>query len=353
MEILLIIIVVLLVLMSGVLGYVVIKNQTPKGPSEEQLTALLQNAQQQSLNTLLQQLNRQQQSTEHQSGQINNRLAETSKAVYTMHAKLAQLEEGNKRILDMSKGITELQNILQAPKLRGNKGEMWLEELLSQMLGKTNFQMQYAFKNGDICDAVIFLRDGLLLPIDSKFSLENFRKMLATEEGPEQKSYEKLFVSDIKKRIDEIAKKYILPGEQTLSFAFMYVPAENVYYQAFVEDKGGFDLQKYAFERHVIPVSPNSIYPYLEIVLFGLRGLQIEQSARDIQQSLIGLSSDLSKFEDDFRKVGNNLRLAQQNFDSSDKRLSTVQNKLETASHKELAATTTLPNEIANVHLDN
>ena len=239
-------------------------------------------------------------------------------------------------MLEMGKGITELQNILQAPKLRGNRGEIWLEELLTQMLGRPHFQMQYAFKSGEICDAVIKLRDGLLLPIDSKFSLENFKKMLNAEDPTEKKMQEKLFISDVKRRIDEIAKKYIQPAENTLNFAFMYIPAENVYYQAFIEDRAGNELQNYAFKNHVIPVSPNSLYPYLEIVLFGLRGLQIEQGAREIQQGLAGLNGDLTRFEEDYRKLGNNIRLAQQNFDSADKRLNTVQNKLETLNQREL-----------------
>lgn len=351
MEIFLIIIVFLLAALTAGLVMVVVKNKP--GMASDQLAGLLQSTQQQTLQTLLQQLNRQQESTEHQSGQLNNRLAETSKVMYGLQAKLAQLEEGNKRILDMSKGITELQNILQAPKLRGNQGEMWLEELLAQMLGKTHFKMQYMFKSGEACDAAILLRDGIILPIDSKFSLENFKKMINTENDIEKKQYEKQFTSDVKRRIDEIAKKYILPAENTLNFAFMYIPAENVYYQAFVEDRGGYELQKYAFERHVIPVSPNSLYPYLEIVLFGLRGLQIEQGARDIQQGLVGMAGELRKFEEDYRKVGNNLRLAQQNFELSDKRFNNVQNKLEGLSSKELAAAPTpLPTESPNVHVE-
>jgi len=345
MEIAIIFLLLVIIALGIGLAFFLMRSQSqkPQGIQEEQLANLLNTTQQQTLQTLLQQLNRQQQSSEHQSGQVQNRLAETSKVVYTLQAKLAQLEEGNKRILDMSKGITELQNILQAPKLRGNRGEMWLEELLAQMLGRAHFKMQYAFKNGDICDAVIFLRDGLILPIDSKFSLENFKKMISIEDPVEQKTHEKLFISDIKKRIDEIAKKYIVPAENTLNFAFMYIPAENVYYQAFVEDKAGFELQRYAFERHVIPVSPNSIYPYLEIVLFGLRGLQIEQSARDIQQGLAGLSVDLQKFEKEYRLVGNNIRLAQQNFDASDKRFTTLEGKLLGMSQKEIPSSETTP----------
>ena len=354
MQILIVILLLIIVCLGAGLLALFLRNQQPKGLQEDQLAAILNTTQQQTVQTLLQQLNQQQQSSENQSTQLHNRLSDTTRAVYTMQTKLAQLEEGNKRILDMSKGITDLQNILQAPKLRGNRGEIWLEELLAQMLGKGRYKMQYAFKNGDICDAVVFLRDGLILPIDSKFSLENFKKMLATEDPAEQKLNERLFVSDIKKRIDEVGKKYIQTAEGTLGFAFMYIPAENVYYQAFVEDRGGFDLQRYAFERHVIPVSPSSLYPYLEIVMFGLRGLQIEQSARDIQQNLIGLSTDLTKFEEDYRKVGNNLRLAQQNFEQSDKRLGTVQNKLQGISQKELGEAPT-PEIIVSLddHLEN
>lgn len=321
-----------------VLVYLLKKNQQPIAPDQDMLQFLQNNLQQlnqQSLQTMLQQLNFQQETADRRSGQMQSSFQQ-------LHVKLTQLEEGNKRVLEMSKGITDLQNILQAPKLRGTRGEMWLEELLAQMLGRAHFQMQYRFKSGDICDAVIKLRDGMLLSIDSKFSLENFKKMLAAEDPSEQKSLEKLFISDIKQRIDEIAKKYIQPAEGTLGFAFMYIPAENVYYQAFIEDRAGAELQRYAFERHVIPVSPNSLYPYLEIVLFGLRGLQIEQSARDIQQGLIGLSTDLQRFEEDYRKVGTNIRLAQQNFELADKRLGGVHNKLGSLSSKELVGEQTL-----------
>jgi DNA recombination protein RmuC len=341
MDLLSLILIIALTLTVGVLIFVTLKKQ-PVATVQPDILPALQQIQQQTVQTLLQQLNAQQQSQDNNSGQLQNRMAETSKAVYTLQAKLAQLEEGNKRILDMSKGITELQDILQAPKLRGNQGEVWLENLLAQMLPRQHFQMQYRFKSGEICDAIIKMPDGHLVPLDSKFSLENFRKMLAADQPDEQKIHEKTFISDVKKRIDEISKKYILPDEGTLNFAFMYVPAENVYYQAFVEDKGGYNLQRYAFDKHVIPVSPNSLYPYLEIVLFGLKGLQIEQGARDIQQGLAGVASDLKRFEEAYQKVGNNLRFAQQNFDLSDKKLFSVQSKLTTLTAAELPAGETI-----------
>ncbi len=322
---------------AAALVFVVLKQKPKVSPEQQQmeLQAIIQQSTQQQLQTILLQLNQHQSVQQNSATQLHNRVAETGKVVYELQSKLTALEEGNKRILDMSKGITDLQNILQAPKLRGERGEMWLEELLAQMIPRNRFKMQHHFKSGEICDAVIMLRDDLILPIDSKFSLENFKKMIACEDKTEQKVYEKNFNTDIKKRIDEIAKKYILPAEGTLSFAFMYIPAENVYYQAFVEDTANNNLQRYAFDKHVIPVSPNSIYPYLEIMMFGLRGLEIEKGAHQVQQSLSGIQKELGKFEEDYRKVGVHLKNAQGSFDTSDKRLSNIQNKLETIGAKD------------------
>ena len=322
--------VALIIVLAAAIIVIVLKRPTEITAEQRQaeLQNLIQQSTQQQLQTILQQLNQHQSIQQNSASQLQSRVAETSRVVYELQSKLSTLAEGNKRILDMSKGITDLQNILQAPKLRGERGEMWLEELLAQMIPRANFKIQHHFKTGEICDAVILLRDNLLLPIDSKFSLENFKKMIASEDPTEEKAHEKVFCADIKKRIDEIAKKYILPAEGTLDFAFMYIPAENVYYQAFVEDRGGSQLQRYAYERHVIPVSPNSLYPYLEIVMFGLKGLEIEKGAKEIQQSLRGLHKELGKFEEEYRKVGTHLRNAQNSYEQSDKRLATFQGKL-------------------------
>ncbi|HSI20254.1 MAG TPA: DNA recombination protein RmuC [Verrucomicrobiae bacterium] len=342
MEIVLIAVSVVLLAISAMM----VAQARKKGPDvtamNQELMQTVQLAQQQNLQIILEQLNQHRQSSENLSGQLHNRVAETGRVVYELQTRLAQLQENNKRILDMSQGIADLQNILQAPKLRGERGEIWLEELLTQMIPKQHISIQHRFKSGEVVDAAIKLRDNLLLPIDSKFSLENFKKMM-DRENPDAKQHEKLFVSDVKKRIDEISRKYILPTEGTLQYAFMYVPAENVYYQAFIEDKGGFNLTRYAFEHHVIPVSPNSLYPYLEIVMFGLRGLEIEQSAQEIQRGLVELHGDLSRFDEDYRKVGVHLKNAAGSFESSDKRLSKVQLKLGNLSKKEIAAGDPLP----------
>jgi DNA recombination protein RmuC len=300
---------------------------------------------QQQLQIILEQFNQQRQTVEASTGQLNARMTETGRVVYDLQSKLSQVNESTRHVLDMHKGITELQNILQAPKLRGERGEVWLEELLLQVIPRQHVVTQHRFSTGDVVDAVIKLRDNLLLPIDSKFTLENFKK-LSNAEGAEAKQYEKLFIADVKKRIDEIAKKYILPSEGTLDFACMYVPAENVYYQAFIEDIGGANLTRYAFERHVIPVSPNSLYPYLEIVLFGLRGVEIERNAHAIQQGLSELQGDLRRFDEEYRKLGGHLRNAQGSFEASDKRLGRVQLKVGTMSKQDLnlvEPTITLP----------
>lgn len=325
MESLLIIIIALLTATVAVLIWLITR-QHHQGSSSDLLRHISEQQGQQLQQTthlLLQQLNRHQESQERNTTMVHTRLDHATKVVADVQGKLMQLEEANKRIFDLGKDISSLQRILQAPKLRGGMGEIWLADLISQIIPAEHYKMQYRFKSGEICDAVISLRDGLLLPIDSKFSLENFVRMNEAEEG-ERDGYRKLFAADIKKRIDEIAKKYILPGESTLDFAFMYVPAENVYYQAFIQDND-LNLQNYAFAKKVIPVSPSSFYAYLQVILFGLRGLAIEQSAKDIQKNLAGLQGEFGKFRESYEKVGVHLRHAQQSFEQTDKRLGKVE----------------------------
>jgi len=246
--------------------------------------------------------------------------------VADVQGKLMQLEEANKRIFDLGKGINDLQNILKSPKLRGGMGEIWLSEMLSQIIPAGHFTMQYRFKSGEICDAIITLRDGLLLPIDSKFSLENFVKMTDADEA-EKPAFKRLFNQDMRKRIDEISKKYILPDEGTMEFAFMYVPAENVYYQAFIQDEDKLNMLDYAMKQRVIPVSPSSFYAYLQVIALGLRGMEIEKSAKEIQKNLGGIKGELAKFRQAYDTLGGHLRHAQQSFEGSEKRLGKVENK--------------------------
>jgi len=279
-------------------------------------------------NLVLQQLNQHQQSQERTSSVMHTRLDHATRVVSEVQSKLSQLEEANKQIFTLGKDISSLQKILQAPKLRGNMGEVWLKELIGQILPHNNYQMQYTFKTGEICDAVIFLRDGMLLSVDSKFSLENFVKMMDADDE-QRLPFKKAFASDTKKRIDEISKKYILPHEGTLGFAFMYVPAENVYYQAFIQEDTELSLLNYAFSKQVIPVSPSSFYAYLQVILLGLKGMEIEKSAKEIQKNLSGLKGEFDRFQETYEKVGSHLRHAQASYDQTEKRLGNIEHKFE------------------------
>jgi DNA recombination protein RmuC len=308
----------------GAVVALILRRPHPK--PEVDLVQMLQAAQQQNLQIILEQLNRNQQSHDRNSTMVHTRIDQATKVVGEVQNKLSQLEEANKRIFELGKDISGLQDILRAPKLRGTMGEIWLAELIGQMIPKENYRLQHRFSSGEICDAVILLRDGLMLSIDAKFSLENFSKLIKAPET-EWDVYKKQFASDVKKRVDEIAKKYILPHEGTLEFAFMYVPAENVYYHAFIQEEDNLHLLQYAFERKVIPVSPSSFYAYLQLIFFGLRGLEIEKSAKEIHQQLVGLKGEFGKFRDVYARMGNHLKNVQNSYEESDKKLGTIETK--------------------------
>jgi len=260
---------------------------------------------------------------------VGERLDNAAKAVNTVTGKLSQIEEGNKRIYDVGKDIASLQEILKAPKLRGGLGEYFLQDLLAQIFPANRFTMQYGFKSGEKVDAVIHVRDNHIIPVDAKFPLENFKKMIEENHEKEKAQFKKVFVSDVKKRIDEIATKYILPDEGTLDFALMYVPAENVYYETIVKDQqDGKNLSSYAFSKHVIPVSPNTFYIYLQTILMGLRGFQVEKEAKQILASLSGLRGDFEKFGADFSLIGKHMTHAKLSYENSEKRLSKFSDKL-------------------------
>lgn len=263
----------------------------------------------------------------HQS--IGERLDNAAKVINSVTNKLASLEESNKKIYDVGKDIVSLQEILRAPKLRGNLGEFFLGDLLAQIFPQENFSLQYKFKTGSIVDAVIHLRDGFMVPVDAKFPLENFKKLLVSEEENAIKKSKKLFISDVQKHIDTIATRYILTDEGTLDFALMYVPAENVYYEMIIKEQDEKSISQYALSKRVIPVSPNSFYIYLQAILMGLRGFQIEKSAKEILSTLGRLKSDFQSFNQDFALVGTHLQRAQNSYLSSEKRLGRFQEKLE------------------------
>jgi DNA recombination protein RmuC len=253
-----------------------------------------------------------------------------SERVQEVQARLAQLDEANKRILEVGRSIASLQEILRAPKIRGGLGEFLLGDLLTQIMPAEYFTLQHTFKSGERVDAVIRLSQGLV-PVDAKFPLENFQKSLMAQEEGAKKSFLKLFVSDVKKHVEAIAGKYILPNEGTCDFALMYIPAENVYYEAFIKDEvlgEGKSLREYTFEKHVIPVSPNSFYAYLHTILLGLKGLKVEESAREIINHLASLGGQLGRFQEEFRKLGRHLEQSKGSFDSAERQLEKFSDKL-------------------------
>ncbi len=250
--------------------------------------------------------------------------------VQEVQSRLAQLDEANKRILEVGRSIASLQEILRAPKIRGGLGEFLLGDLLAQIMPAEYFTLQHSFKSGERVDAVIRLSQGLV-PVDAKFPLENFQKGLLAEDDGAKKSFLKLFAADVKKHVEAIASKYILPHEGTCDFALMYIPAENVYYEAFIKDEAlgeGKSLREYAFVKHVVPVSPNSFYAYLHTILLGLRGMKVEESARQILRDLGGLRGQLDKFQEEFRKLGKHLEQSKGSYDSSQRQLEKFSDKL-------------------------
>ncbi len=221
--------------------------------------------------------------------------------------KLTKLDETNKQVVNFSAQLQSLQDILKNPKQRGVLGEYFLEETLKNVLPPNSYKMQYAFKNGDVVDAVIFVKEKIV-PIDSKFSLENYEKILNTNNNEEKERLEKIFKQDLKNRIDETSK-YIKPEEKTMEFAFMFIPSEAIFYDLLVNKIGANvnarDLIEYAFqEKKVIIVSPTSFLAYLQTVLQGLRAMKIEESAKEIMIGVQKLEKHILSYEDFMKKLG-------------------------------------------------
>ena len=263
---------------------------------------------------------------------LGERLDNAARVVGNVQQSLGGLEEANRKIYEVGKDIASLQEILRAPKLRGGLGEFFLEDLLAQILPPQHFATQHAFRSGDKVDAVIKL-GASLVPVDAKFPLENFKRILDAGSDADKLRAKKQFSVDVKKHIDAIAGKYILPDEGTYDFALMYIPAENVYYETIIKDETPDEkgLTHYAMSKHVIPVSPNSLYAYLQAILLGLRGMKIEDRAKEIIQYLGRLQIDFAKFREEFTLVGKHLGHIQSGYQNADRRLEQFSQKLQAA----------------------
>lgn len=317
LQILLIILVIFLIALSILIFILYKKIQTSQKPKEgdQNIFIMLQN-QIEGLSKMVDQKITETHKTMNDTQQninrtIQSQFGQSAKIITEVTEKLTKLDETNKQVVGFATQLQNLENILQSPKQRGILGEYYLENVLKNVLPPSTYQMQYKFSDGDIVDAVVFVKDKII-PVDSKFSLENYNRIVQ-ENDPERKAeLEVIFKTDLKKRIDETSK-YIKPKENTMDFAFMFIPAEGIYYDLLVNKVGALKINtqaliEYAFkEKHVIIVSPTSFLAYLQTVLQGLRALQIEESAKEIRGRVEELGRHILAYDEYFKKLGGNL----------------------------------------------
>lgn len=259
-------------------------------------------------------------------GSLQRQSSESNKIITEITRNLTELKESNRRVVDVADELKTLQNVLQNPKQRGGLGEYYLETVLANVLPPGIYQTQYKFKDGEIVDAIIKLDKNRILPIDSKFSLENYNRLVESTDKIEREALAKAFKSDLKLRIDETSK-YIRPSENTLDYAFMFIPSEAIYYDLLVNKVGttntsARDLIEYAFiDKKVIIVSPTTMLAYLQTVIHGLNSLKIEEQAKDIQKRVGELGKHIKAHETFMQKLGNSLGTSVGHFNNAHREL--------------------------------
>lgn len=259
-------------------------------------------------------------SMQHQSTQSARIIADITE-------RLVRLDEGNKQVIGFAEGLAQLQDILKNPKQRGVLGEYYLETLLKNILPPSHYAMQYAFPDGTIVDAAVFVKDKVI-PVDSKFSLENYNRMTEEKDPIRKRELAKLFENDLKNRIVETSK-YIQPEHNTMDFAFMFIPHEAIYYDLLVGSVGSGEevenlIQRAASKYRVIIVSPTSFLAYLQTVLQGLKAMQIEESAKEIRKRVDELGRHLGAYEEYHNKLGTTLKTVVNHYNSASKELKKV-----------------------------
>jgi len=319
METVLIVLVVLLLVANGAIFFFLLSNrQRGQGGGGEGLSLLGERIAELS-RTMDERLDR---TSQNLTQSVQKQMSESFKIIKDVTEGLTKLDETNRQVISFADQLQHLQDILQNPKQRGILGEYYLETVLKNVMSPGQYQMQYAFKNGEIVDAVVFVKDRII-PIDSKFSLDNYTRFIeAPMNSPERAAFEKTFVNDLKLRITETAK-YIRPEENTMDFAFMFIPSEGIYYDLLVNTIGSGEdenlIQRAASKYKVIIVSPTSFLAYLQTVLQGLKALQIEEQAKDIQKRVGELGKHLSSYDEYMKKLGNALQTTVNHYSAAHK----------------------------------
>jgi len=261
--------------------------------------------------------------------EVNDRLSTASKVIGDLRERITAFEEGSKKITDLGKSIGDLTNVFKAQKMRGGWGEESLESLLIEFMPKDVLEFQYKYRSGDvIVDAIVKFNDSFL-PIDAKFPLENFVRINEAKSDEEKAVLKKALKKDIQKHVDDIASKYISKEDRSLDVAFMYIPAENIYYETVIRDDEDLNIKRYCFDKHVVPVSPSTLYAYIQIVLLGMKGMQVSKKAKEILDSIKTMESEFGRVLDSYAMIGGHLTHAQQKYAETDKYLSKFGNKLQ------------------------
>ena len=259
---------------------------------------------------------------------VGTRLFEATKTIGEVKEGLGKLEGATTQILEVGQGVRRLEEVLKPPSLRGPLGELLLENMLADILPKDFYDIQYRFRDGETVDAIIRLPNGVL-PIDAKFPLDAFRDMITTEDENERRNRRRDFQRAVRGQVEDIAKKYIRPDEDTLNLAFMYIPAENIYYEVILRDQDRLGLLDHCLQYRVFPVSPLSFHAYLQALLIGFRGLRLEENARVVLGALSQLRGDLSRFESDFGILGTHVKNAHNKYQDTQKDLEIFSRRLE------------------------
>ena len=259
---------------------------------------------------------------------VTQRIAAVQTTFAGLQRQVGEMTEQARQLSDLSKSVGAIEHVLRAPKMRGNFGEEQLENLLGLVFAKQQFALQYRFPTGEVVDALLLLPPGNVA-VDSKFPLENFRRITEAVGEDEKKASRRQFLRDVRRRVDEIAMRYIRPAEGTLPFALMYVPAENVYYETIIRDDDGDQLYYYCLEKRVVPVSPNSFYAYLQTIMVGLKGLQVSQRADTILREIESLRIELEKFGKAYETISQHIRNASSKLEEGTKLLTKVELRVE------------------------